>query len=184
VATASALHACEAVLESAAAQMPFELRMHERRQRGAPLPQRPIERLELLFHDRVEHRLLGTLANIARERREHGTPARARRGGLGNSHPSDCSATSARANRCMGVPACRSFIECSPIKCSPDDGRIPELSSIIRGLGPDSGCFSRPERRNGPETPWDRRRGAIRRRQTRHHRGMDVLQAALGAGHG
>ena len=59
MATAGALHPHEAVLEPPAAQVALELRVHERRKRGPLLTQRLVERLEVLFHDTVEHAVLG-----------------------------------------------------------------------------------------------------------------------------
>ncbi len=54
------------VLEPTAAQVALGLRVRERRQRGALLGKRPIERLEVLLHEAVEHRILGTVTNVAR----------------------------------------------------------------------------------------------------------------------
>ena len=51
--------------------------------------------------------VLGTMADVVRERRRRGTRARVRSGELGNGHPPNCSAPSTPANRQSGASRCR-----------------------------------------------------------------------------
>jgi len=91
MATARALHPHEAVLVPPAAQVALELRVHERRERGPLLTQRLIERLEVLFHDAVEHRALGTMGQVVGAGGRADTQGTDASGDLRNSHAPNCS---------------------------------------------------------------------------------------------